>query len=78
MAYDIKNWSTLGALDAIIEGVNADKPSAEDVKKVTDELASAISVADDSLAHRLQTQAAITQGRKASILVRTKLAEQWN
>lgn len=78
MAYDIKNWSTLGALDSLIEGVNADAPGSEDVQKVSAELAKAISAADNSLQHRLQTEAAITQGRKASILVRNKLAEQWN
>ena len=77
MAYDIRNWYTLGALDSLIEGINADAPGKEDIKKVVEELSKAINACDGTLQHRLQSKPAITAGRIASILVRNKLAAQW-
>ncbi|HTI94315.1 MAG TPA: biotin-independent malonate decarboxylase subunit beta [Puia sp.] len=78
MAYDIKNYYNLGALDALIENVDADNPGAEDVKKVELQLSLAIAAKDFTLQRRLNTKPAVTTGRTTSILVRNKLAEQWN
>ncbi|WP_216849004.1 biotin-independent malonate decarboxylase subunit beta [Pedobacter sp. L105] len=78
MAYDIVNFYSLGAVDVLIDGINADAPDADAVKKVNDELAKAITAGDFTLGQRLKTEPAITKGRISSILVRTKLAEQWN
>ena len=78
MAYDIRNYYSLGALDALIEGVNADQPGTEDITRVRLELSHAIAAKDFTLTRRLQTTPAVTKGRLTSILVRNKLAEQWN
>ncbi|WP_442587534.1 biotin-independent malonate decarboxylase subunit beta [Pedobacter sp. AW31-3R] len=78
MAYDINNYYTLGALEELIEGVNADAPAASDVQKVGAELAKAIDAADGTLSRRLQTVPALKHGRVYSNLVREKLAAQWN
>jgi malonate decarboxylase beta subunit len=77
MAYDIKNFYTLGALDILIDEVNADRPDADDIWRVSEELAKAIRACDRTLTHRLRTLSANTKGRQSSILVRNKLAEQW-
>ena len=78
MAYDINNFYSLGALDALIADVNADNPNSEDVKKVELELRRAIAAKDLTLQRRLNTEPAISKGRVPSILVRNKLAQQWN
>jgi malonate decarboxylase beta subunit len=78
MAYDINNYYTLGALDELIEGVNADHPNAEDIGKVAHSLAKAIDAGDYTLGQRLKTKPAMDGGRASSILTRAKLAEQWN
>ena len=78
MAYDINNFYSLGALDALIEDVSADNPDSEDVKRVELELRHAIAAKDFTLQRRLNTKPAITKGRVPSILVRNKLAQQWN
>ncbi|MET0638065.1 MAG: biotin-independent malonate decarboxylase subunit beta [Chitinophagaceae bacterium] len=78
MAYDINNYYTLGALDELIDVVDADEPVAEDIKKVTDELIRAINANDGTLTHRLKTKPAVTEGRVTSILVRNKLDQQWS
>jgi malonate decarboxylase beta subunit len=77
MAYDIKSYYSLGPLDALIEGINADAPDEEDLEIVKTELSHAISLADDTVKHRLETQQA-DKGRLFSRLVRTKIDEQWN
>jgi malonate decarboxylase beta subunit len=78
MAYDIHNYYTLGALDKLIEGVNADQPTSEDIEKVAYYLAKAINAGDYTLGQRLKTKPAMNGGRASSILTRAKLAEQWN
>lgn len=78
MAYDIHNYYTLGALDLLIDGVNADAPTADDLAKVKTELAKAITAGDFTLGQRLKTVPALNGGRSSSNLVRTKLAEQWS
>ena len=78
MAYDIKNFYSLGPLDSLIEGVNADEPSETDVEKVITKLTLAIKAADNTLKHRLETPQAIEKGRIYSILVRNKISELWS
>jgi len=77
MAYDIKNYFSLGPLDCLIKGVNADEPNPADIEKVSYELLKAIKKSDSTIKHRLETKQAVEQGRKYSILVREKIAEQW-
>ena len=80
MAYDIGNYSKLGLLHALIEGVDADQPSAADVDKVRGALAEAVADIRASgvrdLSSRLQSPQA-RELRAASIEVRRRLAEQW-
>jgi len=78
MAYDIKNFYSLGALDALIDNVNADKPTEKDVEKVKLELSTAIAANDFTLQRRLNTKPAVTNGRVTSILVRSELDRQWS
>lgn len=82
MAYDIESFEKLGALYSLINGVSAGTPRKRDVETVYSELESAI---DDvrmcdinDLSNRLTSFLATSGGRKASILVREKLNEQWN
>lgn len=78
MAYDINNYYSLGALDLLIDGVNADDPTPENVKEVSLKLIEAVNAGDRTLSRRLQTEPAVSKGRVSSIKVREKLAEQWN
>jgi malonate decarboxylase beta subunit len=78
MAYDIVNFNTLGALDALVNIAYVDNHSVADVKMVELELSKAIKNADGTLKRRLETPNAINEGRVFSRLVRTKIAEQWN
>lgn len=79
MAYDVHSYYTLGALEPLLNDVNADEPQAADVAIVADRLAQAIQASDGTLAHRLQTEPAraASGGRAGSRLVREKLAAQW-
>jgi len=78
MAYDIKNFYSLGALDTLVDIGNADNPSGAEVEKVEAALTSAIAAKDLTLKHRLETAPAKSKGRLASILVRSNLDRQWN
>ena len=78
MAYDIRNFNSLGPLDALINLSSPEEPGDADVKTVVFELSKAIHAADGTLRHRLETPNAIAQGRVYSRLVRTKIAEQWS
>ena len=76
MSYDIRTYAKLGILDKLIEGVNADDPTASDVVTVRDELIAAIAEARNGprdLTHRLASPA-----RAASAEVRSRMAEQWS
>lgn len=80
IAYDIRSFSTLGALHALIEGVNADAPGEEDRAVIQAKLCEAIISARSAsrdLSSRLSSDEAQKGGRAASILVRKRLAEQW-
>lgn len=80
MAYDIGNYAKLGLLHEMIEGVDADQPSASDVDKVQGALAAAVvdirALGQCDLSSRLRSPQARSL-RAASIEVRRRLAEQW-
>lgn len=81
MAYDIRSFSRLGALHALIHDVEADFPREKDIQTVLGKIAEAISEARRGpfdLSYRLQTEAALSGGRAASIQVRSLLEEQWS
>jgi malonate decarboxylase beta subunit len=77
MAYDMHSYYTLGALEPLLTGINADEPTAAEVATVADRLTQAIEASDGTLARRLHTEPARHGGRNGSLLVRAKLAEQW-
>jgi biotin-independent malonate decarboxylase gamma subunit len=80
LAYDIRTYAQLGILDTLIEGVNADEPDANDIKRVQDALLSAIIDARSGprdLRNRWTSPNAQLH-RKASIEVRKRMAETWN
>ncbi|MER2107255.1 MAG: biotin-independent malonate decarboxylase subunit beta [Solibacillus sp.] len=81
MAYDIDSFNSLGAVASLIDGVQADAPTAEDVQKVVDVLIDQVNQVitsnDVTLKTRLDSPLAKTTGRVASIAVREKITEQW-
>ncbi|MCL6406334.1 biotin-independent malonate decarboxylase subunit gamma [Dickeya dadantii] len=74
MAYDIRNYATLGLLSALLDISNPDAPSANDVVQVTDALQQAITDArrDPSLKTRLGAD-----NRRSSSRVRERMRAQW-
>ncbi|MEX1030252.1 MAG: biotin-independent malonate decarboxylase subunit beta [Paenibacillaceae bacterium] len=79
-AYDIRSFATLGALYSLLKDVRAHSPESRDFKIVRSALMDAITVARESthdLSCRLQSVQA-RASRSLSILVRRKMAEQWN
>ncbi|MBS7543985.1 biotin-independent malonate decarboxylase subunit gamma [Ancylobacter oerskovii] len=80
LAYDVASFAHLGLLHALIDGVNADSPTAADVSRVREQLVAAIADARhgprDLSSRRLSDEA--RRNRAASILVREKLAAEWN
>lgn len=80
IAYDIRSYSTLGSLYNLVEGINADNPSMEDINKIKSILIEAIKAAKENtydLSDRLKTKQAVI-GRAFSIKVRERLKEEWN
>lgn len=80
MAYDIGSFAKLGGLHALLEVTNPDEPEPATIIQVQNVLLEA--VADSrakpaTLDSRLESDGAKTY-RKASLLVRQKMAEQWN
>ncbi|WCT54807.1 biotin-independent malonate decarboxylase subunit beta [Paenibacillus kyungheensis] len=79
-AYDIRSFAKLGALDQLIEGIEADQPQSEDIERIHQYLMTAITDARQGsrdLSNRLTSATAAT-GRASSIKVRQLLAEQWD
>ncbi|SAL34792.1 malonate decarboxylase subunit gamma [Caballeronia sordidicola] len=80
MSYKMSAYAKLGLLHELIEGINADTPTREDVARVQ---ASLIAAVDDArrgpndLSSRLQSADA-KRIRAASIEVRKRMAEQWD
>jgi len=80
MAYTVRAFASLGLLHRLIQGVNADNPSPQDVKTVRSALIEAVADARKGardLSNRLSNEAA-HRTRAASIEVRRRLAEQWH
>jgi len=79
MSYDIRDYAKLGLLYKLFHVENPEKPSAEDIRNVQNELVGAIADARSSpvdLRNRLESKGALEM-RKASLLVRSKLEAQW-
>ena len=79
MSYDIRDYAKLGLLYKLLHVENPEKPSAEDIRKVQNELVGAIADARSGpvdLRNRLESKGA-QEMRKASLLVRSKLEAQW-
>jgi biotin-independent malonate decarboxylase gamma subunit len=79
-AYDVTSFSRLGALHRLIEGVDADEPDAEDVEMVRGALAEAISAVRCDRTTHLSGRLASPEARRhraASLLVRERLAREW-
>jgi malonate decarboxylase gamma subunit len=79
MSYDIRDYAKLGLLYKLLHVENPEKPSAEDIRNVQNELVAAIADARTGpvdFRNRLESTAA-REMRKASFLVRTKLEAQW-
>jgi malonate decarboxylase gamma subunit len=79
MSYDIRDYAKLGLLYKLLHVENPEKPSAEDIRNVQNELFGAIADARSGpvdLRNRLESKGA-QEMRKASLLVRSKLEAQW-
>ena len=79
MSYDIRDYAKLGLLYKLLHVENPEKPSAEDIRNVQNELIGAIADARSGpvdLRNRLESKGA-QEMRKASLLVRSKLEAQW-
>ncbi|WP_179033252.1 biotin-independent malonate decarboxylase subunit beta [Paenibacillus kribbensis] len=80
MAYDVRSYSTLGALYSLLGGIQADDPQNSDVAIVERTISEAIEStkgAPRDLSFRLQTKEALAGGRTATNNVRQALLEQW-
>ena len=79
MSYDIRDYAKLGLLYKLLHVENPEKPSAEDIRNVQNELGGAIANARSGpvdLRNRLESKGA-QEMRKSSLLVRSKLEAQW-
>jgi biotin-independent malonate decarboxylase gamma subunit len=79
MSYDIRDYAKLGLLYKLLHVENPEKPSADDIRNVQNELVGAIADARSGpvdLGNRLESKGA-QELRKASLLVRSKLEAQW-
>ncbi|MGM3227108.1 biotin-independent malonate decarboxylase subunit gamma [Dickeya zeae] len=74
MAYDIRNYATLGLLSTLLDVANPDAPSADDLSQVSAALQQAVADArrDPSLKTRLGAD-----NRRSSSLVRERMRAQW-
>ena len=80
MSYKIEDYAKLGTLYKLIDGVNVDSPEPKQVDHVRADLLAAITDARSGkrdLSNRLQSQSA-QQNRSATIMVRQRLAAEWN
>lgn len=74
MAYDIRNYATLGLLSTLLDIANPDAPSTDDLSQVSAALQQAVADArrDPSLKTRLGAD-----NRRSSSLVRERMRAQW-
>ena len=79
MSYDIRDYAKLGLLHKLLHVDNPENPTQQEIHAVKGELVSAIEDARNSpvdLRNRLESKGALEM-RKASLRVRSLLAEQW-
>ena len=80
MAYDVRSYSTLGALYKLVSNIKPDQPTEQNIEEIEHTLVEAINSAKGTvtdLSFRLQTKAALAGGRAATIKTRELLKEQW-
>ncbi|MEH7086854.1 biotin-independent malonate decarboxylase subunit beta [Neobacillus drentensis] len=80
MAYDVRGYSTLGALYKLVSNINPDQPTEQDIEEIEQTLVEAINSTKGTvtdLSFRLTTKEALAGGRAATIKVRELLKEQW-
>ncbi len=80
MSYDIRQFARLGLLHELIEGVDVDDPTAEQIARVEERVMAAVADIRDhpgDLTSRLDNPEA-RSARAASIEVRKRMAEQWD
>ncbi|MFG6150363.1 biotin-independent malonate decarboxylase subunit beta [Halobacillus sp. B23F22_1] len=80
MAYDVTSFAELGALDGLINGIDADHPGSKDIQMLESKIKEGVQAARSGtrdLSNRLETVEA-KRSRKASIEVRQRLADLWN
>ena len=80
LSYKIEDYAKLGMLDKLIEGIDPESPTPQQIERVQADLLAAIADARSGqrdLHHRFQTEGARIN-RKATLEVRRRLAEQWN
>lgn len=79
MSYDIRDYAKLGLLHKLLQVDDPENPTQQEIDEVKAELVSAIEDARDSpvdLRNRIESKGALEM-RKASLRVRSLLAEQW-
>jgi malonate decarboxylase gamma subunit len=80
LSYKIEDYAKLGMLHQLIEDVDPESPSPEQIERVQAAILAAIADARSGkrdLSNRLQSESARTN-RSATLEVRRRLAEQWN
>jgi malonate decarboxylase gamma subunit len=80
LSYNIDDYAKLGMLHKLIEGINPDSPTPEQIARVKAEVLAAIADARSGprdLSVRLESDGARAI-RRATQEVRRRLAEQWN
>jgi malonate decarboxylase gamma subunit len=80
LSYDVKDYAKLGLLHKLLHVENPETPSVNDILTVKNEVIAAIADARSKpvdLRSRRESPGAL-QTRKATILVRAKLEEQWS
>lgn len=80
IAYDIYSFQKLGALYDLLEGIDGDNPTADDISNVLSKIAQAIDTIDDDRDFRLRytNPQAVEFGRVMTNKVLTKLDETWD
>lgn len=80
MAYDINNFQKLGALYQLVNGINADNPSDDDVNQLLEEVRKTLKslpTTERQFEFRYTNPQAIEFGRIATNLVRNRLDQTW-
>ncbi|BDR58578.1 biotin-independent malonate decarboxylase subunit beta [Xylocopilactobacillus apicola] len=81
MAYDIENYSKLGALYKLLPGIKGTDSSPQAIKTVENAISEALSSLDDEprdFSFRYTNPVAVKEGRVATNKVRKMMDEQWD